>query len=1060
MLLRTIRLIIVILFSLPVLLPPYAGAQDASPAQVLVNYAEPQESGNEQQLNVYFTLLDAAGRAITAPQIDAAQIVINNQTTEAQISVPDNPLYIALVLDASGSMRAAAGNMRQAAIEAVNAAPQGTRFSVIQFNEEILVRIGFTEDRGAVINAIGSISDDQFQGGTCLYDATYDATVGLQNAGPALRRAVILFTDGRDELIAGGELDPCSTRADYSRLVEQARNPQGRVPLFTIGLSGSQAINQTELEAMSAATGGLSAFGGVQQLNALFQQIIQALGSQRLASASLCVESGTYGGFINIGIGSGNLSAPIPATNFTSSCVIPTDTPTPRPLSLSVGTFRFDPETNELVFEVDADGDLMATEYEITIIDRASGFQIEGDFGQFSIPAADNTEIRVPIAGISAPTWIVNVSALDEQGRTVAQASSNEIMPPRTPTPTPSPTSAPTATPTAVIPGIDIGGIEFDAQNQAFVVDLETINVDATTVSAYTIRIEDERKIQVFSQTQNVAPPDPLRVAAVNDDGRNLPAGKYTLIIELRVTNFPGTLRVQREVTRPEPPAPPSPVEQMASNISTNPTLAIGLVILVLVIFIVLFILIRRRGRGDKNYYENPVFGPSDPSSRRGTTVPNLPIDPEMTLGDKGGKLTVVQADGYQAGYEWDFNNRNMPYRIGNGGLRDYPVKVNIPDPGMSKLHAAILFDNGRYQLIDEGSQNGTYLDDEPLVKGRRYSLSSGQIIRFGLNTRLRFTDKNEDFKAMTSQLRMPSTSPPVPEQAAPPAPYSGLPPGISAEITIEEAPAQVQTLQPGMRFEVSAPTYMIGRSADSDLVIDTQGISRNHARLYWENGYFMIEDLGSVNGTMVNQVLLTAPFELESGQEYTLMIGKKTRLKFFYRVPTRSHHRPADDATSVEMAEDATSVENGDEVPTMVNEKAAPEATVVAPTAQLFDARLSLLNEAGQEVETRDLTEIESVLGRSKDADWTLDNPGISRLHLRLYFDSGQFFIKDLGSSNGTMLNGDRLEANEPQPLEAGTTYSIILGVEPHRTAMTFVYTLPPPYADIPPDDEDRTIV
>lgn len=48
------------------------------------------------------------------------------------------------------------------------------------------------------------------------------------------------------------------------------------------------------------------------------------------------------------------------------------------------------------------------------------------------------------------------------------------------------------------------------------------------------------------------------------------------------------------------------------------------------------------------------------------------------------------------------------------------------------------------------------------------------------------------------------------------------------------------------------------------------------------------------------------------------------------------------------------------------------------------------------------------------------LDN-GVGRRHLRLLVQGGQLLIEDLDSTNGTMLNGQRLAPRQPQPLRDG---------------------------------------
>ena len=57
--------------------------------------------------------------------------------------------------------------------------------------------------------------------------------------------------------------------------------------------------------------------------------------------------------------------------------------------------------------------------------------------------------------------------------------------------------------------------------------------------------------------------------------------------------------------------------------------------------------------------------------------------------------------------------------------------------------------------------------------------------------------------------------------------------------------------------------------------------------------------------------------------------------------------------------------------------------------------------------------------LGRSTGCDIAIQYKFLGRKHLKITRSGGQFYVTDLGSSNGTALNDKDLRANRPHPLQ-----------------------------------------
>ena len=65
-----------------------------------------------------------------------------------------------------------------------------------------------------------------------------------------------------------------------------------------------------------------------------------------------------------------------------------------------------------------------------------------------------------------------------------------------------------------------------------------------------------------------------------------------------------------------------------------------------------------------------------------------------------------------------------------------------------------------------------------------------------------------------------------------------------------------------------------------------------------------------------------------------------------------------------------------------------------------------------------------ELIIGRSAGCQITLDDTYVSQLHTRVFNREGRYFVEDLGSTNGTYLNRNKVSA--PTPVSPGDRVQI----------------------------------
>lgn len=188
------------------------------------------------------------------------------------------------------------------------------------------------------------------------------------------------------------------------------------------------------------------------------------------------------------------------------------------------------------------------------------------------------------------------------------------------------------------------------------------------------------------------------------------------------------------------------------------------------------------------------------------------------------------------------------------------------------------------------------------------------------------------------------------------------------------------------LTHESQASSIILGRDASADFQIPLSTISRQHARIAEADGVYIIEDLGSTHGTILNTR------KMGKGEKKVLKDGDLIEL-------TKARVK-----VNIEQASQM-------EMPNGEGTKAIAARAVQSILGKLGDARsgafFRVLNGADEGTRfTMQSNFSEWVFGRSKDCEFVLNDPNVSRRHARVKRDWNGFLVEDMGSKNGVLVN------------------------------------------------------
>jgi ABC-type multidrug transport system ATPase subunit/predicted component of type VI protein secretion system len=257
---------------------------------------------------------------------------------------------------------------------------------------------------------------------------------------------------------------------------------------------------------------------------------------------------------------------------------------------------------------------------------------------------------------------------------------------------------------------------------------------------------------------------------------------------------------------------------------------------------------------------------------------------------------------------------------------------------------------------------------------------------------------------------------------------YSVLP-----KLVIEEGP------NPGQEVILTKAEFVIGRETDVDFVIASPAVSRRHLRISRQENQYVVEDLGSSNGTFVNGQRISKPTLLQNGDR--LALGQAIRLSIA-GLPVSSSATMSGSATVADQSSQARPAplrETMVETPppglaaTVVREESHPVHERNAP--QL------LVTVAGDSPRTYILQDERVTLGRASDNSIVLASRIVSGHHAVLERSGDGYRIRALPeAANPILLSGESLR--EAKRLSDGDTLRI--GSQDPGMMVTLVYLSP----------------
>jgi len=227
---------------------------------------------------------------------------------------------------------------------------------------------------------------------------------------------------------------------------------------------------------------------------------------------------------------------------------------------------------------------------------------------------------------------------------------------------------------------------------------------------------------------------------------------------------------------------------------------------------------------------------------------------------------------------------------------------------------------------------------------------------------------------------------------------------------------------KPLREFQLERQPYTLGRDEENDIVVSDETVSRKHARIEFENGSFIIEDLKSTSGIYVNKKKIGQECKLNFGDdilvgsteiaiegdktedEKTKVLSPEALQKYIEGIDknqvldTDAPGIPKHGAEEGQVEDERTRMLDAEEVFIEDQQTAMPYHRLLVISKKAFGKEYLV-----------DQSEI--TVGRSRDCSITLDDQTVSSIHATIRIERDDCILRDMNSKNGTFVNTSRLK-------------------------------------------------